>query len=367
MSILQQVLPHGHPLPGALTTAEWAKRGFGPNGLTELNSGRTILSADNYRALANDLKVRLQKNGYHGTPTEVKNGVGKFKGIGEPPEGRYLTSGGPGKFTLKDAATRTRQRVKDAVVRKGNETKLTKAYLKEIRIEAGKEFDELVKGKTYNFKGKEIDRKTHINNAVNTAIKETNQAFKEQRGNQPHFKGKSTVGHAAGTRHRAAVHSPWSTFPQEMRENAEDRGKALTKSSLKKVRNANLAITANQAARMQLGRDRVSNPLSGESQNRIIRGEPADLVKAQEHLRNRIKMLPKLGLKSWQATLIRGNRGWGPGGGSKVIMNNSFAAQQDFINEGANAIDEVPHSSLGEFIAGDELTRPRSMGLFSGV
>lgn len=155
--------------------------------------------------------------------------------------------------------------------------------------------DELMGGrKTFEMDGKTFDYEKFSKHFLKGHDKETNKAITNNRKLQAWFKDKSSHGHSAGTGTKAHVESHWAFHPQDFNENSEDRG-SVNKQKLRQIKTAEMALTPEEAARKQLpsGDDLVSDPTSGETRDRIMRGEPADEVKADELRRKRKKYLVK--------------------------------------------------------------------------
>ena len=206
-------------------------------------------------------------------------------------------AGFTGKWTSAKgkAKPRTGDRNKQALVRKSNIDKGKKNVNKALLEQSKSVMDELMGGrKTFEMDGKTFDYEKFSKHFLKGHDKETNKAITNNRKLQSWFKDKSSHGHSAGTGTKAHVESHWSFHPQDFNENSEDRG-LVNKQKLRQIKTAGMALTAEDAARMQLpsGDDLVSDPTSGETRDRIMRGEPADEVKADELRRKRKKYLVK--------------------------------------------------------------------------
>ena len=190
---------------------------------------------------------------------------------------------------------RSGNRTAQAARRKDNIDKGTAKQNKALLEQTKSVMDELMGGrKTFEMDGNTFDYEKFSKHFVLGHNKETRDAAKANRKLQSWFKDKSSHGHSAGTGTKAHVESHWAFHPQDFNENSEDRG-LINKEKLRRIKTAGMALTAEDAARMQLpsGDDLVSDPTSGETRDRIMRGEPADEVKADELRRKRKKYLVK--------------------------------------------------------------------------
>ena len=205
-------------------------------------------------------------------------------------------AGFTGKWTSSNgkAKPRTGDRNKQAIVRKLNIDKGTSKQNKALLEQSKNVWNELIPPgkKTFEMDGKIWNYEKFAKNFVDNHQEETNKAITRNRQLQSWFTDRSSHGHSAGTGTKAHVESHWSFHPQDFIENAEDRG-LINKAKLRQIKNAEMALTAEEAARKQLpsGDDLVSDPTSGETRARITRGEPANEVKAEELNRNRRKYL----------------------------------------------------------------------------
>ena len=191
---------------------------------------------------------------------------------------------------------RSGNRTAQAARRKDNIDKGTKKVNKALLEQAKSVMDELLPPgkKTFEMQGKTWDYEKFSRHFVQSHNKETRDAAKNNRKLQSWFKGKSSHGHSAGTGTKAHVESHWAFHPQDFNENSEDRG-LINKEKLRRIKTAGMALTAEDAARKQLpsGDDLVSDATSGQTRDRVTRGEPADIVKAEEVKSRRKKYLAK--------------------------------------------------------------------------
>ena len=206
-------------------------------------------------------------------------------------------AGFTGKWTSAKgkAKPRTGDRNKQALVRKSNIDKGKKNVNKALLEQSKSVMDELMGGrKTFEMDGKTFDYEKFSKHFLKGHDKETNKAITNNRKLQSWFKDKSSHGHSAGTGTKAHVESHWAFHPQDFNENSEDRG-LINKEKLRRIKTAGMALTAEDAARMQLpsGDDLVSDATSGQTRDRVTRGEPADIVKAEEVKSRRKKYLAK--------------------------------------------------------------------------
>jgi len=207
-------------------------------------------------------------------------------------------AGFTGKWTSAKgkAKPRTGDRNKQALVRKSNIDKGTTKQNKALLEQSKNVWSELIPPgkKTFEMDGKTWNYEKFAKQFVDNHKKETNKAVTNNRKLQSWFKDKSSHGHSAGTGTKAHVESHWSFHPQDFIENSEDRG-IVNKQKLRQIKTAEMALTPEEAARKQLpsGDDLVSDPTSGETRDRIMRGEPADEVKKDEIRRKRKKYLAK--------------------------------------------------------------------------
>ena len=207
-------------------------------------------------------------------------------------------AGFTGKWTSAKgkAKPRTGDRNKQALVRKSNIDKGTTKQNKALLEQSKNVWSELIPPgkKTFEMDGKTWNYEKFAKQFVDNHKKETNKAATNNRKLQSWFKDKSSHGHSAGTGTKAHVESHWAFHPQDFNENSEDRG-IVNKQKLRQIKTAEMALTPEEAARKQLpsGDDLVSDPTSGETRDRIMRGEPADVVKTEELKRKRKKYLAK--------------------------------------------------------------------------
>ena len=207
-------------------------------------------------------------------------------------------AGFTGKWTSAKgkAKPRTGDRNKQALVRKSNIDKGTTKQNKALLEQSKNVWSELIPPgkKTFEMDGKTWNYEKFAKQFVDNHKKETNKAATNNRKLQSWFKDKSSHGHSAGTGTKAHVESHWAFHPQDFNENSEDRG-IVNKQKLRQIKTAEMALTPEEAARKQLpsGDDLVSDPTSGETRDRIMRGEPADEVKKDEIKRKRKKYLAK--------------------------------------------------------------------------
>ena len=190
---------------------------------------------------------------------------------------------------------RSGNRTAQAVRRKNNIDQGKKKVNKALLEQSKSVMDELMGGrKTFEMDGKTFDYEKFSKHFTKGHDDETKNAAKNNRKLQSWFKDKSSHGHSAGTGTKAHVESHWAFHPQDFNENSEDRG-LVNKQKLRQIKTAEMALTPEEAARKQLpsGDDLVSDPTSGETRDRIMRGEPADEVKADELRRKRKKYLAK--------------------------------------------------------------------------
>tara|TARA_B100000965_G_C19514826_1_gene723680 strand:+ start:94 stop:1236 length:1143 start_codon:yes stop_codon:yes gene_type:complete len=205
-------------------------------------------------------------------------------------------AGFTGKWTSANgkAKPRTGDREKQASVRKSNLEKGTTKADKALKIQSKKVWNELVPPgkKTFTMGGKIWDYEKFSKDFITTHRKQTSKAAINNRKLQSWFPGRSSHGHSAGTGTKAHVESHWAFHPQDFIENSEDRG-LINKNKLRKIRSSGMALTAEEAAKKQLpsGFDLVDDPTSGEVRDRIMRGEPANQVKAEALKRKRTKYL----------------------------------------------------------------------------
>ena len=152
----------------------------------------------------------------------------------------------------------------------------------------------LDEGDTFEMNGKVYDKKTFINEQVNRALKENKDIDVALKEAQDFFPGKSTVGHADSVYGKYAVESPHAKYPESEVQNYADQGKEY-KGKKQRIEDAGMVTSVKDAAEVEAGlTERVGDPTSGETRNRIMRGEPAELVKAQELEAKRKKFVKSL-------------------------------------------------------------------------
>ena len=168
-------------------------------------------------------------------------------------------------------------------------------YAGQLRKGFSKEFDEFVgEGNTFTMRGKVYDKKTYVNEQVHRALKENKDIDVALKEAQDFFQGKSTVGHADSVYGKYAVESPHAKYPESEVQNYADQGKEY-KGKKQRIEDAGMVTSVKDAAEVEAGlTERVGDPTSGETRNRIMRGEPAELVKAQELEAKRKKFVKSL-------------------------------------------------------------------------
>ena len=168
-------------------------------------------------------------------------------------------------------------------------------YAGKLRTAYEKLFNEyLDEGDTFEMGGKVYDKKTFVNEQVARALKENKDIDVALKEAQNFFPGKSTVGHADSVYGKYAVESPHAKYPESEAQNFADQGKEY-EGKKQRIESAGMVTSAKGAADVEAGlTERVGDPTSGETRNRIMRGEPPELVKAQELAAKRAKFLNPL-------------------------------------------------------------------------
>ena len=267
----------------------------------KFNDGRTKLHQKDFKKKALQIRLATPK-GQNWAPI-VYEQIGRpywdndGNAVKKPSDGKAyaLTSGGPNAVQVRLAKNRKETKKQSNKVRSSNLKKGSNKTNKAILEQSKNVMNELLGGKkTFEMGGKIWDVESFPKQFAESHNKETKDAAKNNRKLQSWFKGKSSHGHSAGTGTKAHVESHWAFHPQEFYENSEDRG-LINKEKLRQIKTAEMALTPEEAARKQLpsGDDLVSDPTSGETRDRIMRGEPADVVKAEELKRKRKKYLAK--------------------------------------------------------------------------
>ena len=267
----------------------------------KFNDGRTKLHQKDFKKKALQIRLATPK-GQNWAPI-VYEQIGRpywdndGNAVKKPSDGKAyaLTSGGPNAVQVRLAKNRKETKKQSNKVRSSNLKKGSNKTNKAILEQSKNVMNELLGGKkTFEMGGKIWDVESFPKQFAESHNKETKDAAKNNRKLQSWFKGKSSHGHSAGTGTKAHVESHWAFHPQEFYENSEDRG-LINKEKLRQIKTAEMALTPEEAARKQLpsGDDLVSDPTSGETRDRIMRGEPADVVKAEELKKKRKKYLAK--------------------------------------------------------------------------
>jgi len=267
----------------------------------KFNDGRTKLHQKDFKKKALQIRLATPK-GQNWAPI-VYEQIGRpywdndGNAVKKPSDGKAyaLTSGGPNAVQVRLAKNRKETKKQSDKVRSSNLKKGSNKTNKALLEQSKNVMNELLGGKkTFEMGGKIWDVESFPKQFAESHNKETKDAAKNNRKLQSWFKGKSSHGHSAGTGTKAHVESHWAFHPQEFYENSEDRG-LINKEKLRQIKTAEMALTPEEAARKQLpsGDDLVSDPTSGETRDRIMRGEPADVVKAEELKKKRKKYLAK--------------------------------------------------------------------------
>ena len=168
-------------------------------------------------------------------------------------------------------------------------------YAGKLRTAFENLFNEYIdEGNTFEMRGKVYDKKTFVNEQVNRALKENKDIDEALKEAQDFFPGKSTVGHADSVYGKYAVESPHAKYPESEGQNFADQGKEY-EGKKQRIESAGMVTSAKDAAEVEAGlTERVGDPTSGETRNRIMRGEPAELVKAQELAAKRKKLVKSI-------------------------------------------------------------------------
>jgi hypothetical protein len=168
-------------------------------------------------------------------------------------------------------------------------------YAGKLRTAFENLFNELVgDDNTFEMSGKVYDKEAFINEQVARALKENKDIDVALKEAQDFFPGKSTIGHTDSVYGKYAVESPHAKYPESEAQNFADQGKEY-KGKKQRIEEAGMVTSAKQAADVEAGlTERVGDPTSGETRNRIMRGEPPELVKAQELAAKRSKFLKSI-------------------------------------------------------------------------
>ena len=200
-------------------------------------------------------------------------------------------------FTFKSQSSRAAHRKKYVSKRAKQIEANRRKYLGAVRDKAGKQFDELVgsNGK-FEMGDKSYNRKEYIDYEVNLAAKQNKLTDVDLKKPQEFYPGKSTIGHSTSVYSPEAVEAPHAKYPESKLQNQADQG-AEYAGKTEKIKQAGMATDVDTAADMQIGTgERVNDPTSAEVRNRIMRGEPEDLVKKQDILRKRLNTVDEQAL-----------------------------------------------------------------------
>ena len=135
------------------------------------------------------------------------------------------------------------------------------------------------------------------------------------------------------------MEAPHAKYPESKIQNQADQG-AEYAGKTDRIKQAGMATDVDTAANMQLGTgQRVNDPTSGEVRNRIMRGEPEDIVKQQDLLRKKGFINPKHQqiidiAKQYKLTKLakKGARLAGVAGTAFVITNLNGKVMQQLRN-----------------------------------
>ena len=209
-------------------------------------------------------------------------------------------------FTFKAQSSRAAHRKKYVSKRAKQIEANRRKYLGAVRDKAGQQFDELVgpNGK-FEMGGISYDRKQYIDYEVDLAARQNKLTDIELKQPQDFYPGKSTIGHSTSVYSPEAVEAPHAKYPESKIQNQADQG-AEYAGKTDRIKQAGMATDVDTAADMQLGTgQRVNDPTSGEVRNRIMRGEPEDLVKQQDLLRKRTKLTNAIDIaKNYKVTKV---------------------------------------------------------------
>mgnify|MGYP001333274894 CR=1 FL=1 len=222
--------------------------------------------------------------------------TGSMPTKGDPGEYFRISKLGDG-FTFKSQSSRAAHR-KKYVSKRAEQIELNrKKYLGAVRDKAGKNFDDLVgPDNTFEMGGKTYNRKEYIDYEVDLAAKQNKLTDVELKKPQEFYPGKSTIGHSTSVYSEEAVEAPHAKYPESKIQNQADQG-AEYAGKTERIKQAGMATDVDTAADMQLGTgEKVNDPTSGEVRNRIMRGEPEDLVKKQDILRKRLNTVDEQAL-----------------------------------------------------------------------
>ena len=190
----------------------------------------------------------------------------------------------------------SKDRVYESVSGRGGQIRTNQnRYAGKLRTAFENLFNEYIdEGDTFEMRGKVYDKKTFVNEQVARALKENKDIDVALKEAQDFFPGKSTVGHTDSVYGKYAVESPHAKYPESEGQNFADQGKEY-EGKKQRIESAGMVTSAKDAAEVEAGlTERVGDPTSGETRNRIMRGEPAELVKAQELAAKRAKFLNPL-------------------------------------------------------------------------
>ena len=178
----------------------------------------------------------------------------------------------------------SKDRVYESVSGRGGQIRTNQnRYAGKLRDGFSKQFDELVgEGNTFTMRDKVYDKKTFVDEQVYRALKENKDIDVALKEAQDFFPGKSTVGHTDSVYGKYAVESPHAKYPESEAQNFADQGQTY-EGKKQRIEDAGMATSPKKAAEIEVGlTERVGDPTSGETRNRIMRGEPPEQVKAQE-------------------------------------------------------------------------------------
>ena len=209
-------------------------------------------------------------------------------------------------FTFKSQSSRAAHRKKYVSKRAKQIEANRRKYLGAVRDKAGQQFDDLFgpNGK-FEMGGISYDRKQYIDYEVDLAARQNKLTDIELKQPQDFYPGKSTIGHSTSVYSPEAVEAPHAKYPESKIQNQADQG-AEYAGKTDRIKQAGMATDVDTAADMQLGTgQRVNDPTSGEVRNRIMRGEPEDLVKQQDLLRKRTKLTNAIDIaKNYKVTKV---------------------------------------------------------------
>ena len=295
----------------------------------------TKLSKDVYIEKYDKLKSNLQKKHPDWNSRKINKHIYSMKDMGHPKwdgEDYHIRSGGKGKKSVLNSESFTAARNARDNPNRQKRVKSNGAST-EIKVEAGKQWDELVGDpnktvtigdKTFKNKDEYIKWEVSEKKRLNKLKEEANRL------------GGKTHGHALPTTHPGAVESHFQSFPEDASGNFASQDK-LPKDIDARLKTSQIPVGKKAVAQRFVGTaDRIADPLPDNEVERILKSTDFDgTVKFQPvrpprgYFKDGLEMVGKIGRS--KAGKIGGKAVWGLGLGLSLAstVDGVKAAVQD--------------------------------------